>query len=233
MKLYVSLAVLLLTNAVFAKSKVSPENQIASITTIEIFNKSAFTIDQDPPTEPRRDYVEDTRKVISVAKDIIALGEAVYELVRKGKPSNTTEYAPISVVPKDPTTKEYIDPFMLEGFSIPEEKSYSAVIKNGLGKEVVRFDYTLIYSYGGSYNGTGKYLTNVIIVPKSVKTTHGWDFTATMKLSGIMNHGTKDDPIAGVMVTMKYQMNSWSSAFERNDTIHISGRGEVKNFGIK
>jgi hypothetical protein len=44
-----------------------------------------------------------------------------------------------------------------------------------------------------------------------------------------MNHGTKADPVAGVMLTIKYQMNGWNTAYERNDTIHVTGRGEIRN----
>lgn len=188
----------------------------------------------EEPTKPTiGDRAETAGKVIQAARDMVALGEAIYELVKKGKPSNVTEYAPISVVPRDPTTKEIADIFDLEGFSMPVEKNFVAKVKNGTGKEVVNFSYKVVYSYGGSYNGAGKYLTNVLIVPSAVKTTFGWDFNASMKLSGMMNHGTKADPVAGVMVTIKYQMNSWSSAFERNDTIHITGRGEVKNMNVQ
>lgn len=179
------------------------------------------------------DRLEQAGRVIQTARDMVALGEAIYELVKKGKPTNVTEYAPISVVPRDPTTKEIADIFDMEGFSMPVEKNYVAKVKNGVGNEVVNFSYKVLYSYGGSYNGTGKYLTNVIIVPGAVKTTYGWDFNATMKLSGMMNHGTKADPVAGVMVTVKYQMNSWSAAYERNDTIHVTGRGEIKNMNVQ
>ena len=179
------------------------------------------------------DRLEQGGKVIQAARDMVALGEAIYELVKKGKPTNVTEYAPISVVPRDPMTKEIADIFDLEGFSMPVERNFVARVKNGAGKEVVSFSYKVMYSYGGSYNGTGKYLTNVLIVPGAVRTTFGWDFNATMKLSGMMNHGSKADPVAGVMVTVKYQMNSWSSAFERNDTIHVTGRGEFKNHMVQ
>lgn len=180
-----------------------------------------------------RSSLENTRQVIQTAKDFVALGEAIYTLVQKGKPSNVTNYEAISVVPKDPATGEYVDPFDMEGFGIPEERNFKASIKNGAGTEVVRFDYTLVYSYGGSYNGSGYYLSNVMIIPKSIKTTHGWDFSATMSLSGIMNHGSRANPVAGAMVTIKYKMNSWRAAFERNDTIHVTGKGQVRSYGIK
>jgi hypothetical protein len=175
------------------------------------------------------DGVATAGQVISVARDLVALGEAIYELVSKGKPKNVSEYAPISVVPKDPMTKEFVDPFDLENFSMPVEKNFIARINNAFGKEVVTFKYKVLFSHGGSYNGAGQYLTGVIIVPGEVKTSWGWEFNASMKLSGVMNHGTRGNPVAGVMVTVKYQMNGFSAALERNDTMHITGRGEFRN----
>ena len=257
-KLLLITSLALSASVLAAPERVNPENQI-TITTEEITVEEDFVtqknlipttrdnnnrtpvrgrvyIDDEDyynnrPDQPR-DRLESAGKVISAARDMVALGEAIYELVKKGKPSNVTEYAPISVVPKDPTTKEIADIFDLEGFSMPVQRTYTTKIRNGVGKVLVNFTYKVMYSYGGSYNGTGKYLTGVIIVPQSVKTTFGWDFNASMKLSGMMNHGTKANPVAGVMLTIKYQMNSWSAAFERNDTIHITGRGEFKNHMI-
>lgn len=185
------------------------------------------------PSNGNPSTLETTGKVIQTARDMVALGEAIYELVKKGRPTNVTEYAPISVIPKDPMTKEHVDPFDMEGFSIPVSKSFTAKIKNGLGKEVVSFTYQVVYSYGGSYDGTGKYLTGVSIIPGSVRTTYGWDFNATMKVSGIMNHGSRAEPVAGVLLTVKYQMNSRSNAFERNDTIHITGAGQLKSMMVE
>lgn len=40
-------------------------------------------------------------EVIQIANDIIALGERIYEIVKKGKPVLNLEYAPMSVLPKD------------------------------------------------------------------------------------------------------------------------------------
>lgn len=188
---------------------------------------------QQGPSRPGfDDKLDKVGRVVSTARDMVALGEAVYTLAQKGKPSNVTEYAPISVVPRT-MSGEPVDPFDLEGFGFPLEKNFKAEIKNGTGKAVVSFAYKVVYSAGGSYNGAGKYLTNVMIIPSAVKTSFGWDFNATMKVGGIMNHGSKNDPVAGVMVLIKYQMNSWTSAFERNDSIHISGNGELKTYFAK
>lgn len=250
MKKLLLIASVALSTSLMAESSLKPEKQftltVEEITQHEDFvslknnrnnlvpvNTNNNNNNTTPPPVSTGDRLEATGKVISVARDMVALGEAIYDLVKKGKPSNVTEYAPISVVPKDPATKEIVDIFDLENFSMPMERTYVARIKSGVGREVVTFKYKVMYSYGGSWNGTGKYLAGVIVVPQSVRTTFGWDFNASMKLSGMMNHGTKANPVAGVMITIKYQMNSWTTSFESNDTIHITGRGEFKNHMIR
>ncbi|MGE3609897.1 MAG: hypothetical protein AB7I27_09960 [Bacteriovoracaceae bacterium] len=235
--------VLLLSSSAFASSKISHK---FSIQTFQVLDNGGFAGPGPIPTpplptpplptptptptddsSPRPDRMEQVGKVVTQAKDVVALGESTYDLVHKGKPTNVTEYAPVSVVPRDPTTKEYVDPFDLESFSMPVEKKLVTVIKSA-GIEVVRFSYTVVYSYGGSYNGAGKYLTGVMIVPTSIKTRYGWDVNASMKIGGIMNHGTKANPIAGLMLAVKYQMNSWTTAFEQNDMFHITGDNQFK-----
>lgn len=237
MKKFIAVSLLLTASVAMATPKIS--NQAISIETFIVANDGGITGTPEetpaptptpaPEPTPGPDKLERVGKVVSAARDMVALGEAVYELIKKGKPTNVTEYAPVSVVPRDPTTKEYADPFDLENFSIPVQKKYVTVIKSS-GVEVVRFAYTVIYSYGGSFQEKGKYLTGVLIVPSSVKTRFGWDVNASMKVSGIMNHGSKAAPVAGVMVTVKYQMNSWSASFEQNDTFHITGNGELRAF---
>lgn len=186
-------------------------------------------VSSEEPVPANKVNSEDVGKVISVAKDMVALGEDIYTLVSKGKPTNTTEFTPINIVPRDPISKEYVDPFEMEGCSMPIEKKYVTSIKNG-ASEAVRFEYMVLFTYDCSFNESGKFILNAMVQPVSVKTSYGWDFNATMKLNGIMNHGTKAQPVAGAMITIKYSMNSWRMAFERNDTIHISGRGEIKNY---
>lgn len=246
MKKLALISTLVMSSTLMAAPNIPLAEQLGSVVTKEIsneeyqsLNNNKFPVNNGLHNEgltgdtPKPGTLETTGKVIQTARDLVALGEAIYELVKKGKPTNVTEYAPISVIPKDPVTKEHVDPFDMEGFSIPVAKNYTAKITNGLGKEVVTFTYQVIYSYGGSYDGVGKYLTGVSIIPGSVKTSYGWDFNATMKLSGIMNHGSRLEPIAGVMLTVKYQMNSRATAFERNDTIHITGDGRLQSYMVK
>lgn len=168
-------------------------------------------------------------QVIQTASSVVALGENIYTLVQHGKPSNTTDYAPIAIVPKDPISKEPVSPFDMEDCSMPVKKAFRATMTTG-GVDVVKFEYMVIFSYGCSYEGAGKYIQTAMVQPISVKTSYGWDFAASMKFSGMMNHGKKADPIVGALLTIKYSMNSWRTAFEKNDTVHIRGDGQIKTY---
>jgi hypothetical protein len=239
MKSLLLAALLMVTNVGFAASAKKFEEM--TVETFEVTTSGMKMVGTDvngstgtvtTEVKPQVDRLQRANEIIATAKDFVALGQSIYELVQRGKPSNTTEYAPISVVPRDPISKEYIDPFELEGFSMPVEKKFVTVIKSGM-KEAVRFEYMVVYSYGGSYNGAGKWITGAQIIPSAVKTSYGVDFSATMKVSGILNHGTKADPIAGVMLVVKYTMNSWGKAEERNDSFHITGNGQFKSYIAK
>ncbi len=236
-------ALLVVTTAAQAKSSMK-QGPLGSLEITEVTTKSMM-IDPDPttPTTPPTttpaptfsDRVQQTGQVIQAAKDVVALGEAIYALVEHGRPKVTTDYAPIDIVPRDPSNTEAdpakryaVSPFDMEGFSMPIEKMITAKVKSPTGGEAVVFQYKVVYSYGGTYNGVGKYLTGINIIPASIKVAHGWTFNSSMKLTGMMNHGTKADPIVGAMITIKYSMSSMTQAFERNDTIYIRGDGQMK-----
>ena len=233
--LLMTLSLALLSSATYA----APETFTVETVEVKNFNslKGLDTVGAgsgEIPTQTTKPGVsmDDVGKVIAAAKDIVALGEDIYKLVQKGKPSNTTDFSPIAIVPRDPISKEAVNPFDMENCSLPSEKKFVTSIKSSTGGEAVRFEYMVVFSYGCSFNGAGKFIQSAIVQPVSVKTSYGWDFNASMKLNSIMNYGSKDQPVVGAMITIKYSMNSWNTAFERNDTIHITGKGDLKNLSL-
>lgn len=227
MKIALALTTLALATTLQANTKVVSESGSLEISNVDSSKQvipPAFT-----------EGVAAVGSVIGIAKDVVALGESMYSLVEKGRPKIKTEYAPISILPRDPSNtaadpaqRYAVDPFDMEGFSFPVEKMITAKIKSPLGKEVVTFQYKVIYSYGGSYNGTGKYLTGINVIPANVKAGWGWVLDSSMKLTGMMNHGTRANPVMGAMITIKYNMTNLTKGVERNDTIYISGDGTMK-----
>lgn len=174
------------------------------------------------------DPVDRVGRVISIARDLVALGEDIYRLVIKGKPSNKTSYAPISVLPR--INGKAADILDTERWTMPVKRTYKVVYENAYGADVVTFRYSVMYSYRGSYNGKGAYLTSVQIIPEQVRTLFGFDFTATMKLGGIVNQGTRDNPVAGATLLMEYTISSLVVAHNQTETFFINGRGGFKKY---
>lgn len=165
-------------------------------------------------------------QILFIAQGLVGLGEGVYNLVQKGKPNNTTDYTPISVLPR--LGSEFVEILDTEDWKAPKKFTYKIAFKNYWNMEVVSFRYSVIYSYGGTYNGTGAYLTAAQIVPERVMTMFGFDFTATMKLNGVQNHGSRENPVAGAILTMQYTVNSFMAAILKSESYHITGRGGFK-----
>lgn len=192
------------------------------------FLDSFSQTNQNPSKLQQPSALDQAGRIIGVARDLVALGEDIYRLVVKGKPTNTTRYAPISVVPK--IGNEPVDLLETENWSMPIKRTYEVAWKNTYGVEVVSFRYSVFYSYNGSYDGRGKYLTSVQVIPEQVKTLWGYDFTATMKLGGIQNNGTRQNPIAGATVLIEYTISTIVKAENNVDTFFVTGNGGFKRY---
>lgn len=165
-------------------------------------------------------------EVIQIARDLVALGEEIYVLVQKGKPNVTTQYAPISVLPRE--AGRSIDALDLDGWKMPISRTVTVNFKNLFGMTMAGIEYKLVFSYGGRYNGKGAYITNAQIVPSKVVAQYGVDFDVKMKLSGLTNHGSRANPVAGAMLQLQYKATTVMSNIERSDTYQITGRGQVQ-----
>jgi hypothetical protein len=124
--------------------------------------------------------------------------------------------------------REPADIFETEGWKAPVKKTYEIKYENLYGITVVHFKFSVIYSYNGSYNGKGAYLTAVQVVPEYVKSLFGWDFTATMRLGGIQNQGTKANPVAGATILIEYTTSSVLNVFQQVSSFFITGKGYFK-----
>lgn len=229
-----SLTLLILIFATTVKAGVDPEKFRIVKSSVREVSKTGiekgrgqnniWSLDEIPSPDP----IETAGKVIGVAKDMVALGEDFYTLVIKGKPTNTTTYAPISVVPKDGA--QIVDVLEMEGWSVPVQKTFEAQFFNAYNVAVVTFRYSVMYSYNGSYQGKGAYLTSVQIIPDYVRTLFGFDFTATMKLGGVQNQGKNGERVAGATLLVEYTVSSVMNKINRTDKYFVTGKGELKKY---
>ncbi len=165
--------------------------------------------------------------VIAVARQLVALGEVLYPLIKRGQPEVTTQFAPINVLPIDPATGRNADPFMIERTGRPVSKKFIGSVKNLMGVEVVRLEFLTHFSPGGSFEGKGKYVQNAMIVPTKIWASWGWDVTATMRLLSVANQGSRSQPIAAAVLQMNYSVRNLVNHLEKNHLVEINGLGEM------
>lgn len=164
-------------------------------------------------------------QVIAVADQIIAFGERVYAIVKKGKPVVNTSWAPVSVLPRQ--AGKTIEAMDLDNWSYPKSRKYKVTYVNGFNMNVVEFTYNVNFSYGGSYNGKGRYITGAQIVPEYVSVAWGYEFDASMKVVSIINRGTKNSPVAGATLQLSYNVATIIQEDRNNVSYFIQGDGQI------
>jgi len=166
-------------------------------------------------------------EVIMVADQIIALGEKIYKIIEKGRPVVQTQYSPISVLPKY-SNGNSVDAMDMENWSSPKGIKYKVSYKNLYGMNVASIEFLVLMSYGGRYNGKGRYITSAQIIPSNVTAAWGYDVSATMKLNSIQNKGTKASPVAAAVLNFSYTVKTVMKHDENHMTFYMDGNGTLK-----
>lgn len=198
--------------------------------TVDVFNQEvAKTLSVDNyynefnnPVDP----IDRAGKVIQVARDLVALGEDIYKLIDKGRPHITTKYAPISVVPK--VNGQPVDPMDTEGWKRPRVEGYKITYYNLYGIAVVTFRFKVMWSYGGSYEGKGKYISGAQIIPEA-DVLWGFDFSATMKLGNVQNAGTRSNPKAVAILLIEHNVSNILQSRTKVNIISVDGAGSIND----
>lgn len=99
--------------------------------------------------------------------------------------------------------------------SKPITHSRNLTIKNRLGQRILQLNYKLQFFYGGSHDGTGKYLADVTVVPTSVYVAWGYKLNAKAEISAMCNVGAYKEPIAAAHVTLHFKLKALNLVEER------------------
>jgi hypothetical protein len=135
---------------------------------------------------------------------ILTVGEKVWSLIEAGKPVVNLNMPPaVAALPRG--LQCWTD---LEGWQPTHTETYEVSYKNGFGMEVVKFQFRLAYTPGGSIGGHGKYLANVSVVPAQVNVLWGYSFDAGVTVADAVNLGTSVDPVAGMQLTVNWTVKT-------------------------
>jgi hypothetical protein len=194
--------------------------------TESVWRRESAEKTEDAEEVEQKDPIEETGKIVDLIDKIIAVGKKVWDIVAAGKPVVQTDMdLVIRVLPR--TELDGAAFYEMENWGIPKFKDYEVVFKNAFGKSVVSFTYTVLYQAGGTFEGTGKYLTGVNVTATNVYVAWGFNFNAKSALVGISNHGSKGNPEAGATLQVKYTVENVLNHISATETVHVMGRGEI------
>jgi len=168
-------------------------------------------------------------EIIMATKQLIALGKEIYKIIEAGKPVVNVESTPVSVLPRD-EKGEYVDAMNLTNWKMPKVKKFKVAAKNYLGMTPVSFEFMMIFTPGGKYNGKGAYLTGTQIKPTTVNVSWGYSVDATFKVQSIVNQGSADAPVAGAILMIDYTIKTVLKESRNSRTFFVNGNGHAQAY---
>lgn len=163
--------------------------------------------------------------IFDTIDSIINLGERIFGIIAKNKPVVNVAVNYAMAIPKGAT--HWTD---FEGWQKPKSYVYGWSAANRFNQLVVDFKYQVLFTYGGSYNSKGQYLTGVSVQPLDLMVAWGYTVNAGCEVpdSTIANVGTKDNPIAAMTMIFKTSIDTIVQHDEFRDVFYIQGNGEFK-----
>lgn len=169
------------------------------------------------------DIVRDLRNGNLILDVVFNMGKKIWDIVEANKPVVDIETDFATALPKG--TKDWR---AFEGWQSPAARVYRVRYKNRFGMKVVDFSYRVLYTYGGSVLGRGRYLTNVTVEP-DVDVLWGYKFNAKVAIREPINTGTTENPVAGLEMAMSWEVDTVVKHLEGSTSYFVRGDGRFEN----
>ena len=160
---------------------------------------------------------------------IINIGKKIWTLVDANKAVANFSGDRASAVPLGISSWE-----QMQEWKAPSSQLYHVAYKNFLGMTVLDFTFRLIYSYGGTVNGQGQYLTQIGVLPADLMVRWGYHFNVHASVPGITNAGTSASPIAAAEILVDWTLdNFFGKHIEGSQSFYVRGDGYFENVSGK
>ena len=153
---------------------------------------------------------------------LILIGQKIVQIIKAGQSVVNIKRDVVSVVPTGIS-----DWSQLGGWQVPVTKVLQVQVENLYGWTMIDLRLKVSAMYGGSYNGAGKYLANVIMVPSTVVTQWGYNLDLWTENRTPVNMGTSANPIAGLGFDVRYKIKTLISELNGSQDYFITGEGKI------
>ncbi len=155
-------------------------------------------------------------------QQLITIGKEIWQIVKDGAPTVNFTSEVATAIPMGAECA-----FKMSNWSPPRSKTYEMSYKNKFGGEMIYFTYKIIYSFGGKYQGKGSYLANVSIHPVDIRLFWGQSFDAFVKTSKAINIGTEEDPVAGLEISLEWEIKNPIMETQSHRSYFVDGNGQL------
>ena len=163
-----------------------------------------------------------------ILDQIINIGQKIWKIVVDNKPvvDVKTQYA--TALPEG--VKGWA---AMGGWQRPKGTIYQLTAKNAYGGQVINLRYQVLRTAGGSYKGTGKYLTAVTVEPLLVEVAWGYHFSmdASVPDTSIVNVGTTENPVAAMMAQLGWHISTPIKDSQGKGIYYLQGDGVYQEIG--
>jgi hypothetical protein len=222
---FTSLVIATFTTPVFAKSFVTANIPSGQVTIQEIgrgtlspsLKAQLFSYDNDCSKQPalNRNHTmsdEDGGVVFDdgvsgtiVTGDprldvILNLGKQAWQLIQANAPVVTTKLATAHALPQGIQCWN-----QLEKWQAIRSVDYKIVYKSWTNADAIVYVARVIYAYGGSYKGKGRYIANAAIQNKQIMVKATNVLNVDVEVANVLNVGSAENPVAVMQLNLNVE----------------------------
>ena len=97
------------------------------------------------------------------------------------------------------------------------------------GQPAGGFDYRITYFFGGSYQGKGKFLGQISVVPTNIHLKTDRTLKMKVELASVINFGSESDPVAGAQIIINWSSPTTTRYEMYSAEYLIYGTGEIQD----
>lgn len=169
------------------------------------------------------------RKVIDVGSGevlpdvVVNIGRKVWELVKDNEEKTYIDTPSAQAMPLGIFCWD-----QLENWLPVKSRHYEFVMKNFVGLVVAEFDLRVVYVFGGSLKGKGKYLANLAVLPGKPDVMWGFTLNSNAFVNSVGNIGTTHQPLAQVEVKIHWIVDNIVNHAQQLIGLRVDGNGNFQ-----
>jgi hypothetical protein len=154
---------------------------------------------------------------------IVNIGKSVWEIIKANQPVVQVESDAGTATPLG------IEHWgQLEGWQVPRHQFHRLSFRNGFGVRVVELVYRVHYTYGGSIEGAGQYLTHLTVVPSEIKVLSGFKLDLRASVPNVINVGSRENPIGAAEFMVRWSLSSVLINRQGSENFFVRGDGRFQ-----